>query len=336
MTDWVSSLPFALATILALVHITACVLALGVLPGNRKPSAAMAWLILILAVPYFGILAFLFFGSNTVGRKRRTEQGEVNQRVMTAVSDLPAAELGDIERPETLRGFDQLSSALGALPLASGNRVEMLSDYRGVFAEMAAEVDRAESFVHVQFYISSWDEWTSDFFDALVRARARGVVVRFMFDHIGSRGIPGYKDFVAKLEATDLTWTPMLPIHPLKGQVRRPDLRNHRKIMVVDGQVAFAGSQNLIEAGYDKPKNHELGREWVELMMRLEGPVVRELNVVFATDWFSETGGTSPPRWWNRWSRARPVRTRSRGSAARSCRAARGSRPRTTCGSSTA
>ena len=166
----------------------------------------------------------------------------------------------------------------------------MLSDYRGVFAEMVTEVDRAESFVHVQFYISAWDEVTSDFFDALVRARGRGVAVRLMFDHLGSRGIPGYKDFVKKLEATDLSWTPMLPIHPLKGQVRRPDLRNHRKIMVVDGQVAFAGSQNLIEAGYDKPKNHELGREWVELMMRLEGPVVRQLNVVFATDWFSETG----------------------------------------------
>ena len=204
MSDWVLSLPFALATVLTLVHVTACVLALGVLPGNRKPSAAMAWLILILAVPYFGILAFLFFGSNTVGRKRRTEQREVNERVMTAARDLPAAELGDIERPETLRGFDQLSSTLGALPLSSGNRVEMLSDYRGVFAEMVAEVDRAESFVHVQFYISAWDEWTSDFFDALVRARARGVEVRFMFDHIGSRGIPGYKDFVKKLEATDL------------------------------------------------------------------------------------------------------------------------------------
>ena len=74
MSDWVTSLPFALATLLALVHVGACALALGVLPGNRKPSTAMAWLILILAVPYFGILAFLLFGSTTVGRKRRDLQ----------------------------------------------------------------------------------------------------------------------------------------------------------------------------------------------------------------------------------------------------------------------
>jgi cardiolipin synthase len=82
----------------------------------------------------------------------------------------------------------------------------------------------------------------------------------------------------------------MLPIRPLKGDLRRPDLRNHRKILVVDGAVAFTGSQNLTEPGYNKPKNHKIGREWVELMARVRGPAVRQLNVVFATDWFSETG----------------------------------------------
>ena len=94
----------------------------------------------------------------------------------------------------------------------------------------------------------------------------------------------------------------MLPIQPFKGEWRRPDLRNHRKILVVDGVVAFTGSQNLIEPGYNKPKNHKAGREWVELMARVEGPVVSALNVLFATDWYSETGvklaeeiGTSPP-----------------------------------------
>ena len=81
----------------------------------------------------------------------------------------------------------------------------------------------------------------------------------------------------------------MLPIQPLKGEIRRPDLRNHRKILVVDGRVGFAGSQNLIEPGYNKPKNHKLGREWVELMARVEGAVVRQLNLVFVTDWYSET-----------------------------------------------
>jgi cardiolipin synthase len=81
----------------------------------------------------------------------------------------------------------------------------------------------------------------------------------------------------------------MLPIKPLRGRFRRPDLRNHRKLLVVDDQIAFTGSQNLTEPGYNKPKNHRLGREWVELMVRLEGPVVAALDAVFASDWYVET-----------------------------------------------
>ena len=96
--------------------------------------------------------------------------------------------------------------------------------------------------------------------------------VRFLFDHLGSRGIPGYKEFVAKLDASGIEWHPMLPVRPLKGEFQRPDLRNHRKILVVDGRVAFTGSQNLIEPGYNKPKNHRHGREWVELVARVDGP----------------------------------------------------------------
>ena len=190
--------------------------------------------------------------------------------------------------------------------------------------------------MHVQFYISAWDEMTAPFFEELVRATERGVTVRFLFDHIGSRGIPVYKEMLAKLEGTEIQWAPMLPIRPLKGELRRPDLRNHRKILVVDGRVAFSGSQNLIEPCYDKPKNQKLGRAWVELIARVEGPVVQELNVVFATDWFTETGENLQHARRRRTPAAvgasrRAHRRRRAGGAERS--GVR--RPRTTCGSST-
>ena len=120
MSDWVLSLPFALASLLVAVHVGACILALGVLPGNRKPSTAMAWLILILAVPFFGFLAFLLFGSTTVGRKRRALQDEVNERDdggRPAASD--HGRWPGVGREETVRGFDRLNRDLGVLPLAS-------------------------------------------------------------------------------------------------------------------------------------------------------------------------------------------------------------------------
>ncbi|WP_252274930.1 cardiolipin synthase [Nocardioides sp. LMS-CY] len=291
MTGWLSSPGAALSAILVAVDVAIILCALVVLPGGRRPQTALAWLILILAVPLFGFVLFLMFGRTSVGRKRRTKQAEVNAAIMARA---PLDELADAERQAELdplvQGFVHLNRELGVLPMTFGNTVELIDDYVGCVEAMTREVATAEGYVHVQFYISAWDDVTAPFFDELVRAVQRGVTVRFLFDHIGSRGIPVYQEMLRKLAGTGIQWAPMLPIRPLKGEVRRPDLRNHRKILVVDGRVAYSGSQNLIEAGYNKPKNHRLGRAWVELMARVEGPAVQELNVVFATDWFTETG----------------------------------------------
>ena len=292
MPDWASSAPAVLAAALAVANVLICALALGVVPGGRKPSTAMAWLILVLAVPFFGALAFLLFGSTTVGPRRRARQAEVNAAILDGAlvgAAGPAGPPPDV-LTDPVRGLVRLNHNLGMLPLTHGNTVELLDDYRSSIEAMCVEVAAAQEYVHVQFYISAWDDWTAPFFEELVRATERGVTVRFLFDHLGSRGIPGYKDLVARLRSTRIQWALMLPIRPLAGQLRRPDLRNHRKIMVVDGRVAFSGSQNLIEPCYDKPKNQKLGRAWVELVARLEGPAVTQLGAVFATDWFTETG----------------------------------------------
>lgn len=291
MSDWATSVPAIVSAALVVANVVIVLAALVVLPGNRRPQTAMAWLVLILALPFLGFLLFLLFGRTSVGRKRRAQQAKVNAAI------LAAAHLEDIEDhdrrlalPPLVQTFARLNRHLATLPLGFGNTVELIADYEGCVEAMRQEVAAATDHVHVQFYISAWDHVTAPFFEELVRAVERGVAVRFLFDHIGSKGIPVYKEMVKRLEGTGIQWAPMLPIRPLKGEVRRPDLRNHRKILVVDGRVAFSGSQNLIEACYDKPKNQALGRAWVELMARIEGPAVQELNVVFATDWFTETG----------------------------------------------
>ena len=147
MSDWVLSLPFALASRARPSSTSArASLALGVLPGNRKPSTAMAWLILILAVPYFGILAFLLFGSTSVGRKRRAWQSEVNERVLAAVQQAAAADLaGRRPRGDAATASTGSTSELGALPLAAGNTVELLRDYRGVDRRDAGRGGRGRS-----------------------------------------------------------------------------------------------------------------------------------------------------------------------------------------------
>jgi cardiolipin synthase len=261
-------------------------LAIGVLPHNRKPSSAMAWLILILIVPFAGFLLFLMLGRTNLGKGRLSRQREADDAIRTATDGLP---MTPVEGPAYLGPIVTLNYNLGSLPLQAGNRVDLIPGYHDAIVAMTQEVSAATRSVEVEFYISAWDDVTAPFFDALVAAAARGVKVRLLFDHMGSRGIPGYADFERRLAGSDIDWRPMLPVRPLKGQFQRPDLRNHRKILVVDGRVAFMGSQNLIEPGYNKPKNHAAGREWVELVARIDGPTVTSLQAVFAKDWFTET-----------------------------------------------
>jgi len=288
MPDWVGSVPVLLGIAVVIVDFGLRVAVLGIIPGNRKPSAAMAWLLLILLVPIPGIALFLLLGSNRLGRRRHAKQAEANARIHERTAHLAALDTA-YPGPSYIGSVATLNRNLGTLPALGDNSAELISDYRESIATMTVEIDSAQRFVHVQFYITAWDQVTGPLFDALVRATKRGVVVRLLFDHLGSRGIPGYKGMLERLADTEIHWRPMLPIHPFKGELRRPDLRNHRKILVVDGRVAFMGSQNLVEPGYNKDKNHQAGREWVELMCRVEGPVVAALNAVFATDWYSES-----------------------------------------------
>ena len=336
MPDWVTSLPAVLTALLTLTHVVVCVLALGVFPGSRKPSTAMAWLILVLAVPYFGFLVFLLFGRTSVGRKRREWQLDVNRQVVAALEQ-EAPDRPAVNVPDDVRGLAHLNQNLGALPLTSDNTVEITTDYPGCFEAMRREVDAAEKFVHVQFYISAWDEMTAPFFESMAAAAERGVDVRFLFDHLGSRGIPGYKDIIAKLEATKIVWAPMLPVRPLKGDFRRPDLRNHRKILVVDGRVGVRGlaepDRARLQQAEEPQARPRVGRAddpgrgpgRAPAQPRLRHRLVQRDQREPAVD----------PR-----ARHRPLPPRraspSAGSAPRWCRADRASRPRTTSASSTA
>ena len=287
VSDAVQSLPVLLAGVLVAIDLALRIALLGIIPHNRKPSSAMAWLLLVLLIPFLGFAIFLVLGRTEIGRRRHARQAEVNDLIRRRTSTVP--ESTSLVGPAYVGSVMTLNRNLGALPATRGNEVLLHSDYRESIEAMTAAVEGAQRFVHAEFYITAWDSVTGPLFEAMVRATERGVTVRLLFDYLGSKGIPGYKEMLTRLDQTRIAWRAMLPVGLRRGQLRRPDLRNHRKILVVDGEVAFMGSQNLIEPGYNKDKNHQLGREWVELTCRVTGPSVAALDSVFATDWYSET-----------------------------------------------
>jgi cardiolipin synthase len=284
--DWITgALPTA-----ALIAIEAVLLvvALGVAPPNRRPSSALAWIILIVVLPLIGLGLFAVIGSPKLPKGRRDKQRTMNERIeeRTRTVEHIAESHG---APRWLAPIARLNREVGALPLIDGNSAQLLPHFDQQLAGLVEALDAAEQYAHVEFYIIALDPTTRPFFAALDRAVARGVHVRLLVDHLGSFKYPGFRRARRELTRIGVDWRLMLPVQPLRGRYQRPDLRNHRKLMVVDGRVGFIGSLNLIDPGYETHANRRRHLRWRDLLARVEGPIVQELEGVFATDWFSET-----------------------------------------------
>ncbi len=278
-----------LGVVLAVLGLAVLFTALVVIPKDRRPSSATAWIITIFFVPVVGLVVFFFIGNPHLPRSRRVKQRSIDRLITQRTREFDLDEDDPSPGPRWLDHVVRLNQNLGALPMLMGNQAVVETGYLESLQGMTADVDTAQEFVHVEFYILSLDPTTAPFFEALERAVQRGVVVRVLLDHIGSWGSPGYRATLRRLEQAGVLWQLMLPVQPLQGRYQRPDLRNHRKLVVVDGLVGWAGSQNLVDRSYNKRANRRRGLQWQDLMVRLRGPAVQELEAVFATDWFSET-----------------------------------------------
>ena len=276
--------------LLFIVDFVIRVSALIFVPRNRRPQTATAWLLAIFLLPSFiGVVLFLLFGSRRLPRKRRQRQREINTYILETTEGID-----EVSRehpwPPWLEPIVDLNRKLGAMPLVGGNTTTLYPHYEETIAAMTAAVDAAKKYVHVEFYIIALDPTTQQFFDAMEAAVKRGVTVRVLLDHVASFRSPGYLRTIRQLKKIGVLWHLMLPLQPWRGKFQRPDLRNHRKILIIDGKVAFTGSQNMIDSSYNKRDNIRRGLHWKDLMARFEGPIVAGINALFVTDWYSETG----------------------------------------------
>lgn len=291
---WPPSRAQVVAVGLVLGDLALRVVALAVVPRNRRPSSAMAWLLAINLIPYAGPLTFAVIGYPQLPHARREKQRRMDELIGERTIRTTAVSEERARPPQWLAPVTRMNRRLGAMPFLGGNSATLHPGGTATLAAMAAEVDRAQRYVHAEFYHFELDRSTQPFFDALGRAVARGVTVRVLFDHLASLRSPGFAATRRELDRQGVAWRLMLPLQPLRGRLQRPDLRNHRKLLVVDGEVGWTGSQNMVDPGYNKKAYVRRGLQWVDLVARFEGPVVAELDAVFTTDWYSETGELIP------------------------------------------
>lgn len=271
------------------------VYAVGVVPENRRPSSSQAWLLLILLLPFVGLPLYFLIGSPQVRGRRHRVQAEANEVLEQAQRSQTTLPPG-VSAPRELESVLAMNRTLTRLPCVIGRTDSFHGDTYEAYAAMTEAVEAAEQTVYVEFYIMAWDATTDPFFSALAAAVQRGVRVQLLMDHLGSRKYAGWGDFRRRLTEAGIEWHLMMPIDPLRGRWRRPDLRNHRKLLVVDHKVAFVGSHNVIDPHYGSARNQAIGREWKDLTVEVSGDIVDQVEAVFAVDWYTETGEVLPIR----------------------------------------
>jgi cardiolipin synthase len=255
--------------------------------NKRDSRAAISWTGLVWLAPIVGAFAYFLLGINRIQRKALALQIQKSWRDYRP-PDLTAEERAQLNRfaeeNPNLVGLAILGHGLTSRPVLPGNRVEPLVNGDRSYPAMLAAIDRAERSVTMQSYIFDADAIGQQFLEALLRAQGRGVQVRILIDHIGSRY--SRPNMVQQLLGAGLNAVAFLPTL-VPRLFRYANLRNHRKILVVDGRVGFTGGTNIREG-------HCLNRQPPHpvqcLHFFVEGPVVAHLQEAFAIDWAFASG----------------------------------------------
>lgn len=256
-------------------------------PQRRPPNAARAWLLMIFFLPWPGVLLYLLIGRAYMPRRRFELQKQIYDLVRRLAPRSPAFETTVMRAvtPELAPAL-RLADRLSEFPAIGGNAFTLLPHYDAAIDRIVAEIDGAQRFVHMLFYIFENDDVGQRVAVALEGAARRGVAVRVLMDAIGSRS--GLSGLAPRLREAGAEVLPLMPLRLWGPNAARFDLRNHRKIVVVDGRCAFFGSQNIVSAHANRGMVNE------ELLVRATGPVVRHLHAVLLGDRYLETG-TLPP-----------------------------------------
>jgi len=248
---------------------------------KRDAHAAIAWVGLIWFVPFGGSLLYLLLGINRIQRRARSlRRGtwQAEDVAAKAAREFEAADGAAAEDHTGLQALARLVRDVTGHPLLAGNSVTPLQR-ETAFPAMLGAIDAARRSVTLTTYIFDNDRAGRVFLDALARAVARGVAVRVIVDDLGARY--SWPSIVGRLRRAQIPVARFLA-KILPRAVPYANLRNHRKILVVDGRIGFAGGMN-IRAGHCA--GAETARPIEDLHFRLVGPVVAQLQEVFAEDW---------------------------------------------------
>jgi cardiolipin synthase A/B len=282
----IAALPASLPVVALITVLELTVMVRILIRPHRDPASRIAWIVVVAALPLMGTIAYLFLGEVNIGRSRVKRL----HAILEHMPQFPLVAAGDSEDaaapvPDQYCHLFSLGHSISGLPPVSGNTARLLPDSNATIDAIVTDIDSATDHVHVLFYIWLPDNNGTKVVEALKRAAARGVTCRVMADDLGSRTIirsehwQGMRTAGVRVAAGLPIGNPLL--RPFEGRI---DLRNHRKIVIVDDCITYCGSQNCADPEFRVKAKYA---PWVDAMMRFEGPVVRQNQFLFASDWMT-------------------------------------------------
>jgi cardiolipin synthase len=276
------ALKTAIWVLLGIIHLAVVVRA--ILLDGRDSYSRAAWLLLLIALPGIATVLYLLFGEPWISAKFRKRSRDAYEALLADVRPEGGEAVGS---PESANAF-RTCAAAARWPASAGNRARVAPEGDAAIDLVVTDIDAATRTVHLSFYIWLGDGNGTKVVEAVCRAARRGVTCRIVADAIGSRAMVRSEQWRQMREA-GATMCASLSVPFGLGFLagHRTDLRNHRKIVVIDGSVTWCGSQNCADPAF-LPKRKFA--PWVDILIRYEGPVARQAERIFASAWMAETG----------------------------------------------
>ncbi len=272
------------------IQIAAALCAVRAVSRARTPQGAVGWVVFLFAAPHFAVPAFLVFG-----HRRYPGYVAARRALHSEIATLREQGMEHAPRRSAMEGTDEgritAFEGLAGIPATGGNRVDLLIDGETAFGAVFEAIDSARDYVLVQYYTISDDLLGRSLADRLIARAQAGVRVYVLYDKLGSRKIT--HGYIERLRDAGVDIRDFHAIRPSRTRLQI-NFRNHRKIVVVDGDISFTGGMNLADDYMGR--NPRFG-PWRDTMVRIDGPVVAQLQFVFAEDWLWSSGDKLDLNW---------------------------------------
>ncbi|MBU3617012.1 cardiolipin synthase [Polynucleobacter sp. JS-Polo-80-F4] len=270
--------------LILLIHFLMVTYFIGVIISVRRPvGVAFAWIFIVMTFPLLGISLYVLIGERPVGRSLTRKIKRMNLEYAQITQQLCREFASERSKlPVEARALSILAESNNGTPVVDGNKVELYTKSLDILQLFIDEINQAQKTLNMEFYIWALGGDADRVGEAVIAASKRGVACRVLLDSLGSKD--WFKSsWPSRFRSAGIDVTEALPIQIGRFQFRRADLRLHRKIFIVDGSVVWTGSMNLVDPRTFK-QDSGVG-EWVDAMVRVEGPVAAQFELTFSFDW---------------------------------------------------